>query len=108
MTSWNYQVLGTGRQDEQRKGPEDNVELSLICDKISTLDKSVVHMSDMRGAIKGQSDEEHIIVEMGGDIFKGEEDVQAWIEENLPCNHLFGVTHKYSGHLNGAKPEARH
>eukprot|EP00957_Ditylum_brightwellii_P074916 5693583-Ditylum_brightwellii.AAC.1 len=28
---------------------------------------------------------------MGGDVFKGEGDVQAWIEENLPSNHPFGL-----------------
>eukprot|EP00957_Ditylum_brightwellii_P086380 6572828-Ditylum_brightwellii.AAC.1 len=43
--------LGTCRYKEQREGPEDNIELSLIHDKISTLDKSVEHMSDILGAI---------------------------------------------------------
>eukprot|EP00957_Ditylum_brightwellii_P170306 12963727-Ditylum_brightwellii.AAC.2 len=56
--------LGMGRYKGQREGPEDNVELSLIHDNISTLDKSVEHMSDMPGAIKGQSDAENIIVKM--------------------------------------------
>eukprot|EP00957_Ditylum_brightwellii_P130692 9970157-Ditylum_brightwellii.AAC.2 len=27
---------------------------------------------------------------MGGDNFKGEGDIYAWIEESLPTNHMFG------------------
>eukprot|EP00957_Ditylum_brightwellii_P025394 1920832-Ditylum_brightwellii.AAC.1 len=32
-----------------------------------------------------------MVVEIGGEVFKGEADVRAWVEANLPTSHPFGV-----------------
>eukprot|EP00957_Ditylum_brightwellii_P038644 2921407-Ditylum_brightwellii.AAC.1 len=41
--------------------------------------------------MQGKTSAESMIVKLGGDIFKGEGDVQAWMEENLPGGHPFGA-----------------
>eukprot|EP00957_Ditylum_brightwellii_P160798 12242041-Ditylum_brightwellii.AAC.1 len=45
----------------------------------------------MLGALKGQSGAKNMVVEIGGEVFKGEANVRAWVETNLPILHRFGV-----------------
>eukprot|EP00957_Ditylum_brightwellii_P019554 1474986-Ditylum_brightwellii.AAC.1 len=74
-----------------QEGPEVQGNVNVLQDKVKELDKALQNVTDMMGAIKGQSGSEILVVEMGGDIFKGKGGVHAWIEENLPTNHPFGV-----------------
>eukprot|EP00957_Ditylum_brightwellii_P173745 13228247-Ditylum_brightwellii.AAC.1 len=62
--------LGRNTREDRRDGPEDTAQLELLQEKVSSLDKSVEHVADMLGAIKGQSHAENIVVEMGGEILK--------------------------------------
>eukprot|EP00957_Ditylum_brightwellii_P043943 3334160-Ditylum_brightwellii.AAC.1 len=83
--------LRVGDTHLNRETAEPSSETNAVKEKIKELEKSVKHVHDMLGATKGQPGNENLVVEMGSDIFKGEGDVQAWIEENLPSNHPFGV-----------------
>eukprot|EP00957_Ditylum_brightwellii_P172524 13135124-Ditylum_brightwellii.AAC.1 len=51
-----------------------NSKLESLAETVSRLDKLVPHVSDMLGSVKSQSGAENLVVELGGDIFKGEAD----------------------------------
>eukprot|EP00957_Ditylum_brightwellii_P201440 15325666-Ditylum_brightwellii.AAC.1 len=45
----------------------------------------------MLSALKGQSGAKNMVVEFGGEVFKGEADARAWVEASLSTSHLLGV-----------------
>eukprot|EP00957_Ditylum_brightwellii_P197624 15055798-Ditylum_brightwellii.AAC.1 len=54
-----------------------NSKLESLAETVSRLDKLVSHVSDMLGPVMSQSGAKNMVVELGGDIFKGEADVCA-------------------------------
>eukprot|EP00957_Ditylum_brightwellii_P211857 15366681-Ditylum_brightwellii.AAC.1 len=60
--------LDRDRQDSRRDGLEETTRMDLLQEK---------------------SDMENIVVEMDGEIFKGEADIIVWVEQHLPSSHPF-------------------
>eukprot|EP00957_Ditylum_brightwellii_P110463 8424439-Ditylum_brightwellii.AAC.1 len=68
--------LGVCGEDSPHEGAPARYHLELLNGKVTQLDKTINHVTDMSGAIKSQSGSENIVVAMGGDIFKVEADVR--------------------------------
>eukprot|EP00957_Ditylum_brightwellii_P210990 15365639-Ditylum_brightwellii.AAC.2 len=62
-----------------------------VAEQVSSLERGVALLLDTLAAIKGQKDAGHMVVEIGGNIFKVKKDVNIWMQENLPSNFPFGV-----------------
>eukprot|EP00957_Ditylum_brightwellii_P103010 7850842-Ditylum_brightwellii.AAC.1 len=64
-------------------------KLNTLTQKVVVLDNSIAHLTDMLGAMRGHTGSENMVVELGDEIFKGEDDVHTWIETNLPNIGVF-------------------
>eukprot|EP00957_Ditylum_brightwellii_P027582 2085100-Ditylum_brightwellii.AAC.1 len=78
---------------EEKKENTEEV-IAVFGKRVCLLEKNMSLMADTLAAMKGQKDSEHMVVEVGGIIFKGERDVAAWLERNAPNNYPFSVNHK--------------
>eukprot|EP00957_Ditylum_brightwellii_P133019 10142420-Ditylum_brightwellii.AAC.3 len=66
-------------------------QLNMLTQNVATLDNSIAHLTNMLGVMWSQTGLENMVMELGGKIFKGEDDVHAWMEIDLPNTSPFGV-----------------
>eukprot|EP00957_Ditylum_brightwellii_P017981 1354776-Ditylum_brightwellii.AAC.1 len=62
-------------------------EFECMMEKMKQLDNLVSHIPDMLSTLKCKSGVENMVVEIEGEVFKGEVNVRAWVEANLPTSH---------------------
>eukprot|EP00957_Ditylum_brightwellii_P016371 1230850-Ditylum_brightwellii.AAC.1 len=81
---------GAGKS-EVREGGATAVNFNVLQDKVQEIETSVTHFTDLLGAIKSPMGAENMVVEIGSEIFKKEEDVRAWIQSALLSSQAFSV-----------------
>eukprot|EP00957_Ditylum_brightwellii_P030600 2318822-Ditylum_brightwellii.AAC.1 len=82
--------LGLNHQrahEEEEKESEDHLGYN---EQVRKLEQPVALLSDTLAAMKGQRDSENMVVEIGGHLFKGKQDLALWMKEKLPYIYPFG------------------
>eukprot|EP00957_Ditylum_brightwellii_P143799 10957377-Ditylum_brightwellii.AAC.1 len=83
--------LGLNFQRAHKEEEKDSEDHSGYNERIRKLEQNVALLSENLAAMKGQKDSENMMMEIGGHIFKGKQNVALWIEEKLPDTYPFGV-----------------